>query len=66
MERKCQIEKLSRSCPLVDWTAIVMGESDAALEGDKLSQIDDREFPGEAVELSTRRYRVLPIRKHAG
>jgi hypothetical protein len=43
-----------------------MGESDAALEGDKLSQIDDREFPGEAVELSTRRYRVLPIRKHAG
>jgi hypothetical protein len=66
MERKRQIEKLLRFCFPMYRTAIAMGESDAALEGDKLSQIDDREFPGEAVELSTRRYRVLPIRKHAG
>ena len=65
MERKCQIEKLSRSCPLVDWTAIVMGESDAALEGDKLPQIDDGKFPGKAIELPAQCNRVFPGCKHA-
>jgi hypothetical protein len=64
VERKCQIEKLPRSRPKMNWTAIGMGESDPALEGDKVPQIDDGEFPGEAIELPARRNRVLPGRKH--
>jgi hypothetical protein len=66
MGRKCQIEKLRPSCAAMDWTAIVMRESDPALEGDKLPQIDDGEFPGKAIELPAQRNRVLPGCKHAG
>ena len=66
MKRKRQIEKLLRSCPPMDWTAIAMGESDPALEGDKLAQIDDGEFPGKAIELPARCNRGLPGCERAG
>ncbi|MGA3011862.1 MAG: hypothetical protein ABSD72_16510 [Terracidiphilus sp.] len=66
MERKRQIDELPRFCFPLNWTAIAMRESYAALEGDKLSQIDNGEFPLQAIELSARRDLVLPIRKHAG
>jgi hypothetical protein len=46
--------------------AIAIRESDAALEGDELSQIGDGKFPGQAIELSARRNCVLAIREHAG
>ena len=59
-------EKLRPSCAAMDWTAIVMRESDPALEGDKLPQIDDGELPGKAIELPAQRNRVFPGCKHAG
>jgi hypothetical protein len=66
VERKRPIDKLLRFCFLLDWMAIAIRESDAALEGDELSQIGDGKFPGQAIELSARRNCVLAIREHAG
>jgi hypothetical protein len=66
MERKCQIEKLPRSHPKINRALVVARESNPALKGDQLPQIDDGQLPCETIKLPARRDRLLAGCKQIG